>query len=526
MAKVKIPLIMKNGEKAKDMESLREYFDVETVIGYFLDGKLSKWLDDRYYEEEAEAVAQLKQDDPQLASKLCSIFEVEYTEGDEIGTKEIMRRKERLAHLRQLTDDEEILRRIDCVAFDQEELAELYDRGVETIYLCEGKFKIPKSKVGLEYIVTCGANVDGLAKEAPLLPPEPAYDAWVDTIPPELADQICLHPYVILKDYIVWFDRSKLPRKLFMSRKLAWHENPKEPIPAPVGPFFRWNKHTRTVTDFDIPTVDGEMLKAFFAENENKLLLVFWDGRSSLNYEMAEWDVESETYRSLCKDVYQWNGGERIGYADGRVAYWQHNDRLRILDVNTGKELLIKRFSSNPDRKCFLSGDKFFYSRGHMFYFDFIADTEGELQGANSLLQQPPVLFENSLYFLLYDVFQHEIRLVSVNPENPDVPVEVHFHKKVGISYGNDSLVSRAPYIIYYSNTPEAMYVYNLKTKQEKKIFSGVISHLAEVQIVGDYLYYRCSCHDSILKYDLSATNCAPIAIGHEGEFIIKMITM
>lgn len=151
MAKVKIPLIMKNGEKAKDMESLREYFDVETVIGYFLDGKLSKWLDDRYYEEEAEAVAQLKQDDPQLASKLCSIFEVEYTEGDEIGTKEIMRRKERLAHLRQLTDDEEILRKIDCVAFDQEELAELYDRGVETIYLCEGKFKIPKSKQDLTY---------------------------------------------------------------------------------------------------------------------------------------------------------------------------------------------------------------------------------------------------------------------------------------------------------------------------------------------------------------------------------------
>lgn len=57
MAKVKIPLIMKNGEKAKDMESLREHFDVETVVGYFLDGKLSKWLDDRYYEEEAEAVA-------------------------------------------------------------------------------------------------------------------------------------------------------------------------------------------------------------------------------------------------------------------------------------------------------------------------------------------------------------------------------------------------------------------------------------------------------------------------------------
>lgn len=181
MAKVKIPLIMKNGEKAKDMESLREYFDVETVIGYFLDGKLSKWLDDRYYEEEAEAVAQLKQDDPQLASKLCSIFEVEYTEGDEIGTKEIMRRKERLAHLRQLTDDEEILRKIDCVAFDQEELAELYDRGVETIYLCEGKFKIPKSKQDLTYQMVAGAEVSGLK--------EKVIEDSYRTIPVEFADE-------------------------------------------------------------------------------------------------------------------------------------------------------------------------------------------------------------------------------------------------------------------------------------------------------------------------------------------------
>ena len=146
MAKVKIPLVMKNGEKAKDMESLRENFDVETVVGYFLDGKLSKWLNDRYYEEEAEAIAQLERDDPHLASKLCNIFGVEYTGGDAIDTEEIIRQKERLAHLRQLTDDEEILRHIDRVAFDQEELAELYDRGVETIYLCEGNFKIPKSK--------------------------------------------------------------------------------------------------------------------------------------------------------------------------------------------------------------------------------------------------------------------------------------------------------------------------------------------------------------------------------------------
>lgn len=192
MAKVKIPLVMKNGEKAKDMESLREHFDVETVVGYFLDGKLSKWLNDRYYEEEAEAVAQLARDDPQLASKLCGIFGVEYTSGDEIDTEEIMRQKERLARLRQLTDDEEILREIDCVAFDQEELAELYDRGVDTIYLCEGKFKIPKSKRDLTYHMVAGAEASGLK--------EKAVDDSEHTIPVEFADEAARNSHL-------WQDR-------------------------------------------------------------------------------------------------------------------------------------------------------------------------------------------------------------------------------------------------------------------------------------------------------------------------------
>ena len=162
---IKIPLEMKNGEKATDMKSLVANFDVESVVGHFLDGKLKKWLDDRYYEEEAEKVSQLEKDDPALAAKLCEIFGVPYEAGAEIDTEELAERKERLSHLKQLTDDEEILRNIDSVAFDQEELAELYDKGVQKIYLCEGDFHIPKSKQGLEYVLVADATVEGLAKK-------------------------------------------------------------------------------------------------------------------------------------------------------------------------------------------------------------------------------------------------------------------------------------------------------------------------------------------------------------------------
>lgn len=165
MAKiVKIPLVMKNGEKATDMKSLKENFDIESVVGYFLDGKLEKWLTDRYYEDEAEAVGQLNKDDPQLAGKLCKIFGIEYEEDDPIDAEEIAKRNERIARLKQLTDDDEILQNVDSVAFDQEELAELYDQGIEKIFLCEGEFKIPKSKQGVTHIPILGATVLGLPK--------------------------------------------------------------------------------------------------------------------------------------------------------------------------------------------------------------------------------------------------------------------------------------------------------------------------------------------------------------------------
>lgn len=204
MAKiVKIPLVMKNGEKATDMKSLKENFDTESVIGYFLDGKLGKWLNDRYYEDEAEAVAQFSKDDPQLAKKLCEIFDAEYEENEVIDAEEIARRNERIARLKQLTDDEEVLRDIDSVAFDQEELAELYDQGVEKIYLCEGDFKIPKSKQGLEYVVLFGAAVNGLLQESKPQDEKKLTPTSNTEISVELADELCFKNYAISPKHVV-----------------------------------------------------------------------------------------------------------------------------------------------------------------------------------------------------------------------------------------------------------------------------------------------------------------------------------
>ena len=60
MAKIKFPLEMANGVQARTLNDLKENFDIEKVTGYFLDGKLQTWLEDRYYEDEAEAISFLE----------------------------------------------------------------------------------------------------------------------------------------------------------------------------------------------------------------------------------------------------------------------------------------------------------------------------------------------------------------------------------------------------------------------------------------------------------------------------------
>lgn len=162
---VKFPLEVKNGVKARNILELKENFDIEKVVAYFLDGKLKNWLDARYYEEEAEAVKQLDGSDPELAKKLCKIFDAEYEKKAVMDTEEIARRNERIAKLKQFTDDEEIINNIDSVAFDQEELADLYDKGIEKIYLCEGNFNIPKAKQNIDYILVGNVVANGIIQK-------------------------------------------------------------------------------------------------------------------------------------------------------------------------------------------------------------------------------------------------------------------------------------------------------------------------------------------------------------------------
>ena len=149
--KIKFALKMKDGVEVRNLQELRDNFDLNQVTAHFMDGKLETWLSDRYYDEEAEQIESLQKDDSELQKKLCQIFGVEYEE-DTMTPEEIEARNRKLAKLKEITDDEEILANVDHVAFSQEELSDLLDEGVDTIYLCGNDFYIPTRKGNITYI--------------------------------------------------------------------------------------------------------------------------------------------------------------------------------------------------------------------------------------------------------------------------------------------------------------------------------------------------------------------------------------
>ena len=155
--KVKFPLKMADGFEVRTLDELKEHFDVESIVGYFSDGRLLNWLQTRYYEDEADKVEQLEADDSQLHKKLCAIFGVESAQ--DVDPEEIARRQERLNRLKQYTDDEKILERVDQVAFDQEDLGDLLDDDATLIYLCNNRSPSP-----------CASPIKPTSASARLLP--------------------------------------------------------------------------------------------------------------------------------------------------------------------------------------------------------------------------------------------------------------------------------------------------------------------------------------------------------------------
>lgn len=151
--KIRFPLKM-NGTDVRTIEELRANFNLESVLGYFANGKLSTWLKDRYYDNEADAIDELSPTDKKLSKKICSILKVEYSEEvSDIDIESVKRRNEKIALLKQLDESERLIANVDAVAFNQDDLLDILDTGTEKmIYLCQGDFEVPLTIKDITYV--------------------------------------------------------------------------------------------------------------------------------------------------------------------------------------------------------------------------------------------------------------------------------------------------------------------------------------------------------------------------------------
>lgn len=75
--KKRFPLILRDDYKVRSLDDIQEHFDLEKIIGYLESGELFRWLDDRYYEEEAEKISGLDFKSETLPEELCEVFYIE-----------------------------------------------------------------------------------------------------------------------------------------------------------------------------------------------------------------------------------------------------------------------------------------------------------------------------------------------------------------------------------------------------------------------------------------------------------------
>lgn len=148
MAKKMFALNLKDDIEVRTLEDLRENFDLEKILGYFKSGELLLWLEDRFYDDEADAIAQIALDDKNAPAKICAALNVECDDDLEFS----QRVREKKALLAEMTDDENIIDNAAATALNQEDLAALINMDYKTIYLCGENFNVPIRIGGVKYI--------------------------------------------------------------------------------------------------------------------------------------------------------------------------------------------------------------------------------------------------------------------------------------------------------------------------------------------------------------------------------------
>ena len=505
---VKFPLEMKNGVQARNLADLQNNFDVEKIIGYFLDGRLKSWLEARYYEEEAEAIENIDKNASDLAKQLCEVFGVEYDEIS-IDPEEIERRNTRITKLKQITSDEEIIKNVDSVAFNQEELADLYDLGKEKIYLCEGKFNIPKSKQNLKYITVGSPQVEGLEIEKEVkeqirqIENDNNQEKDSYKLPEVLVDLIGWNRYVQSNRYVAFAHEKKVFKDSLKPLDF-------DPSSSWTGDLLVWDISKKRLLRLD-SGLNDEKCQVLGIAGNNVILCSRRDYKKIYIYDIRHRKTKALYGDTLVNDPFSamlgnliWAKWQLKGICscsidtysnlvatnETHVAYKDEDDNLYCVELNSDKKTFIENV--NGDSLFALGKDFIIYLRNNkqIYKYDLVSNSKSYVKEVSYEVYDL-MLDGNKLYLIEkvanmddqnYGFSINEIELSSEDKTEFEI-----FRTKVD-SISKSTLKTNEYYILTENDTNKEVYVFDLKTKKVNKILSDDIS---EIWTVGDYLFYK-----------------------------------
>lgn len=420
----KIQLEMKDGVKVRTISELREHFDIEKLVGYYFDGKLKKWLETRWYLEEAEHLDRLNPNDPLLAQHLCELFGMTCQE-EELDLQGIAQKNERLSRLKQYTEDDTILEHMDSVVFHQDELDALYLRDItpETIYLCEGTFHIPSSKKDLTYKLIGNPNVEGL-DIAPAETVLTEYEMLSSNIPVELSDYIGTREYMELEDYVVWKDyRDFLSCNQLNHIITPFFRSKKSPNLNLSDPYKVWNKKTNTYSSFSNASL--KISKRYAKPYLNTILY--------LERQKGVYSYNIVTHKTTC--IYHDSDFAVINFSvnDGKIAFIDSALNIVLLDLDTQQILRKTKIPTDlgvPSYAlCLCNGNLFyvkdftilkynFHSRKVETAYTYPVPEEDELPFHCDFCVEKMFRYRKNLYVIFYDEYDSKTKILKINSEN------------------------------------------------------------------------------------------------------------
>ena len=328
--KIKFALEMADGTFISVLEDLQKHIknndELKKLVEYFLDGRLEKWLLDRYYEEEAKALRLVDKNDPDFACKLCKAIGVDYTPSESVNVEFIEYEQKMKKSLEEVTSDNKIIANAGSTASTQSELDFLIKNGKNIIYLWGNSFKLPLVH-DISYIGILG---------------KPSVDI----------DFVDLDSF---KSYGIKFENLNLPesirkaeeeviRRITEELKRRVEEEVRRKIE--VGGYVEFGHYPQTKNG-DIQAIEWQVLE----KENNKMLLI-----SKYGLEARPFDITSNEWKN--SEIRQWANNDFYNKAfnENEKKYIKSSNLSDVGTVDNvfflSEEEAEKYFANDESRKC------------------------------------------------------------------------------------------------------------------------------------------------------------------------------